>query len=75
VQHRLLKSKLRSAEVEILHATLETRSSVMMRVFSRTEDFQHVFRKISTSSRSPLTNLKNVLEFKIDGVKMLSELH
>jgi len=58
----------------MLKPTLETRSSVMMRVFNRTEDFQHVFRTLSTSSRNLLTDLKNVLEFKIGGVKMLSGL-
>jgi hypothetical protein len=60
--------------VEILHATLETRSSVMMCVFSRNEDFQNVFRTLSTSSRNTLTDLKNVLDFKIGVVKMLSGL-
>lgn len=61
--------------MEILHATLETRSSVTMRVFSNTEDFQHVFRKLSTSSRNSLTDLKNVLELKIGDAKMLPGLN
>lgn len=69
------KSKPRSAEVEMLHATFETRSSVMMRVFNRTEEFLHVFRTLSTPSRNSLTDLKNVLDFKISGTKMLSGLN
>jgi len=59
----------------MLHATLETRSSVMMRVFSKIEDFRHVFQTFNISSRNSLTDLKNVLQFKICGVKMLSGLN